>query len=110
MKDWLMLEQIWSTCTAFQMYFRLDNGWVIKIGRGLDYFKQLDRFHIGFTDFDFRPCRSTTIDVFHKKELQQIKWVTDIVYAKRPYLSSIIHAYVHIYALYFTLIIIKREF
>jgi len=48
---------------------RLDNGWVIKIGRGLDYFKPADRLTIGFSDFDLRPCKETTIDIFHKKEL-----------------------------------------
>jgi hypothetical protein len=50
---------------------RLDNGWVIKVGRGLDYFKPTERFQIGWGDFDFRQCRTTTIDVFHKKELDK---------------------------------------
>ncbi len=52
---------------------RFNNGWVVKIGRGLDYFKQMDRFKIGFSDFDLRHCRATTIDIFHKKEFQKYK-------------------------------------
>ncbi|CAK8683623.1 MIT domain-containing protein 1-like [Clavelina lepadiformis] len=43
------------------------NGWIIKIGRGLDYFKKADKFSIGFHEMDLRKCHATTIDVFHKK-------------------------------------------
>jgi len=42
---------------------------MIKIGRGLDYFKKAERFSIGYYDFDLRPCKETTVDIFHKKEL-----------------------------------------
>lgn len=48
---------------------RLSNGWIIKIGRGLDYFKppeSRDKLCIGFHDYDLRPCHATTIDIFHK--------------------------------------------
>jgi hypothetical protein len=49
---------------------RLSNGWIIKIGRGLDYFKPpdtRDAFCIGLHDFDLRTCNATTIDIFHQK-------------------------------------------
>ncbi len=45
-----------------------NNGWVIKIGRGLDYFKAPSaKFSIGFWDFDLRECHQTTIDIYRKK-------------------------------------------
>lgn len=41
------------------------NGWVIKIGRGLDFYtKPQSKFCAGFYDFDLRPCLETTIDIF----------------------------------------------
>ncbi|XP_041055025.1 MIT domain-containing protein 1 isoform X2 [Carcharodon carcharias] len=47
---------------------RFNNGWMIKIGRGLDYFKKTQgRFSIGYCDFDLRQCHETTVDVFHIK-------------------------------------------
>ncbi|CAH1776800.1 unnamed protein product [Owenia fusiformis] len=47
---------------------RFDNGWIIKVGRGLDYFKATNgKFVIGFCDFDLRKCHETTVDIFHKK-------------------------------------------
>ncbi|XP_077984392.1 MIT domain-containing protein 1-like [Glandiceps talaboti] len=46
---------------------RFNNGWIIKIGRGLDYFKATGKFAIGFCDFDFRHCHETTVDIFHSK-------------------------------------------
>ena len=48
---------------------RLSSGWIIKIGRGLDYFKppeSKDKLCLGFHDYDLRPCHATTIDIFHK--------------------------------------------
>lgn len=49
----------------------LSNGWVIKIGRGLDYFKAPDgRFVLGTCDLELRPCLETTVDIFHKTHLQ----------------------------------------
>ncbi|XP_078401800.1 MIT domain-containing protein 1 isoform X3 [Cetorhinus maximus] len=47
---------------------RFNNGWMIKIGRGLDYFKKTQgRFSIGYCDFNLRQCHETTVDVFHIK-------------------------------------------
>ena len=44
---------------------RLDNGWVVKIGRGFDiYQKPGDWFEIGSNDLDLRPCLETTEDIF----------------------------------------------
>ncbi|XP_028371196.1 MIT domain-containing protein 1 isoform X3 [Phyllostomus discolor] len=52
---------------------RFDNGWMIKIGRGLDYFKKpQSRFSLGYCDFDLRPCHETTVDIFHKKHTKKI--------------------------------------
>ncbi|XP_011825005.1 PREDICTED: MIT domain-containing protein 1 isoform X2 [Mandrillus leucophaeus] len=52
---------------------RFNNGWMIKIGRGLDYFKKpQSRFSLGYCDFDLRPCHETTVDIFHKKHTKNI--------------------------------------
>ena len=53
---------------------RLDNGWVIKIGRGLDYFRAPEgRFSIGYCDYDLRKCYATTIDIFHSSTVRSTK-------------------------------------
>ncbi|NXG78984.1 MITD1 protein, partial [Baryphthengus martii] len=52
---------------------RFNNGWMIKIGRGLDYFKKPQgRFSVGYCDFDLRPCHETTVDVFHTKHTKKM--------------------------------------
>ncbi|KAM6178733.1 MIT domain-containing protein 1 isoform 1-T1 [Rhynchocyon petersi] len=52
---------------------RFSNGWMVKIGRGLDYFKKpKGRFTLGYCDFDLRPCRETTVDIFHNKHTRKI--------------------------------------
>ncbi|NWY23461.1 MITD1 protein, partial [Pheucticus melanocephalus] len=52
---------------------RFDNGWMIKIGRGLDYFKKpKGLFSIGYCDFDLRPCRETTVDVILTKHTKKM--------------------------------------
>ena len=44
---------------------RLDNGWTIKIGRGLDFFQKPESwFAVGATDLTLRRCLETKIDVF----------------------------------------------
>lgn len=45
---------------------RCDNGWIIKIGRGLDlYLKAEENFTgLGRNDFNLRPCRETKVDIF----------------------------------------------
>ncbi|XP_017195153.1 MIT domain-containing protein 1 isoform X2 [Oryctolagus cuniculus] len=52
---------------------RFNNGWMIKIGRGLDYFKKPQgRFSLGYCDFDLRPCHETTVDIFHTTHTKKI--------------------------------------
>ncbi|XP_007521915.1 MIT domain-containing protein 1 isoform X2 [Erinaceus europaeus] len=52
---------------------RFNNGWIIKIGRGLDYFKKPQgRYSLGYCDFDLRPCYETTVDIFHNKHTKKI--------------------------------------
>ncbi|HEN8704794.1 TPA: BREX system Lon protease-like protein BrxL [Pseudomonas putida] len=47
---------------------RTDNGWVIKIGRGLDFFQKPDSwFGIGANDLSLRRCLETKVDIFKAK-------------------------------------------
>lgn len=45
---------------------RLDNGWVIKVGRGLDIYQRVEKSDSGFGFYDFalRPCLETKVDIF----------------------------------------------
>ena len=44
---------------------KLDNGWLIKIGRGFDLYQKPDNwFSIGTTDLSLRPCLETKVDIF----------------------------------------------
>ena len=44
---------------------RVDNGWVIKIGRGLDLFqKPASWFEMGVNDLALRKCLETKVDIF----------------------------------------------
>jgi ATP-dependent Lon protease len=44
---------------------RIDNGWTIKIGRGLDFFQKPDSwFGIGANDISLRRCLETKVDIF----------------------------------------------
>jgi ATP-dependent Lon protease len=44
---------------------RLDNGWVIKIGRGLDFYQKPDSFYdIGMFDLGLRKCMETKVDIY----------------------------------------------
>ena len=44
---------------------RLDNGWTVKIGRGLDFYQKPDGwFMVGATDLSLRRCLETKVDVF----------------------------------------------
>lgn len=44
---------------------RLDNGWVIKIGRGLDFYQKPGGwFEVGANDFSLRKCLETKVDIF----------------------------------------------
>ncbi|XP_078514277.1 MIT domain-containing protein 1 isoform X2 [Lissotriton helveticus] len=51
---------------------RFNNGWMIKIGRGLDYFKKPQgRFSLGSCDYDLRLCHETSVDIFHIKHTKK---------------------------------------
>ena len=44
---------------------RLDSGWRITIGRGLDFYQPPESwFTIGSQDMDLRPCKETQVDIF----------------------------------------------
>ncbi len=44
---------------------RLDNGWIIKIGRGLDFYQRpLSWFEVGANDLNLRKCLETKVDIF----------------------------------------------
>ena len=47
---------------------RIDNGWAIKIGRGLDFFQKPDGwFTIGSNDLSLRACLETNVDIYQSK-------------------------------------------
>ncbi|KAM4608638.1 MIT domain-containing protein 1 [Polymixia lowei] len=59
--------------TIHDREIRFDNGWIIKIGRGLDFFKKpKGRFSIGYCDYDLRQCHETTVDIFHTKHTKTL--------------------------------------
>ncbi len=44
---------------------RIDDFWIIKIGRGLDFYQRPEGwFAIGANDFSLRPCLETKVDIF----------------------------------------------
>lgn len=44
---------------------RLDNGWVIKIGRGLDFYQKPGGWYeVGTNDLSLRKCLETKVDIF----------------------------------------------
>ena len=46
---------------------KLDNGWVIKIGRGFDIYQPPDNwFSIGSQDLSQRPCLETKVDIYQE--------------------------------------------
>lgn len=52
--------------TLHDRELQLNNGWNIKMGRGLDYFQSLggNYFQVGTTDLDLRPCLETSFDFY----------------------------------------------
>ncbi|MBT7631125.1 MAG: ATP-dependent Lon protease, partial [Desulfobacula sp.] len=47
---------------------RIDNGWIIKIGRGLDFYQKPGGWYeIGANDLSQRKCLETKIDIFKQK-------------------------------------------
>jgi len=48
---------------------RLDNGWVVKIGRGLDFYQKPNSwFEIGVNDLSLRKCLETKVDIFKQEK------------------------------------------
>ena len=46
---------------------RIDNGWTVKIGRGLDFYQKPDSwFSIGSNDLYLRRCLETKVDIFRR--------------------------------------------
>ncbi|XOV89807.1 MAG: BREX system Lon protease-like protein BrxL [Pseudomonadota bacterium] len=44
---------------------RIDNGWTVKIGRGLDFYQRPDSwFGVGANDLSLRKCLETKVDIF----------------------------------------------
>ncbi|XP_028447385.1 MIT domain-containing protein 1 isoform X1 [Perca flavescens] len=59
--------------TIHDREIRFDNGWIIKIGRGLDYFKKpKGRFSIGYCDYDLRQCQETNVHIFQAKHTKTL--------------------------------------
>ena len=47
---------------------KIDNGWVVKIGRGIDFYqKPVGWFEIGVSDLSLRKCLETKVDIFFTK-------------------------------------------
>jgi ATP-dependent Lon protease len=47
---------------------RIDNGWTVKIGRGLDFYqKPAGWYEVGVSDMSLRKCLETKVDIFKKK-------------------------------------------
>nr|XP_020141862.1 MIT domain-containing protein 1 isoform X3 [Microcebus murinus] len=68
-----VLLEIEYSSSIHDREIRFNNGWMIKIGRGLDYFKKPQgNFYLGYCDFDLRPCHETTVDIFHNKHTKKI--------------------------------------
>ena len=46
---------------------RIDNGWTVKIGRGLDFFQRPDSwFSVGVNDLVLRKCLETKVDIYQE--------------------------------------------
>jgi ATP-dependent Lon protease len=44
---------------------RFDNGWVVKIGRGLDFYQKPNSyFELGALDLNLRKCLETKVDIY----------------------------------------------
>lgn len=75
----LVFDQIANSLFDYEIEFRtefsdvihdrelkMDNGWNIKMGRGLDYFQSLggNFFQVGTNDLDLRACLETSFDFY----------------------------------------------
>ena len=47
---------------------RIDDSWIIKIGRGLDFYQKPDGwFAVGANDLSLRKCLETKVDIYRNK-------------------------------------------
>lgn len=47
---------------------RIDNGWVVKIGRGLDFYQKPGGwFEVGTNDLNLRKCLETKVDIYQSR-------------------------------------------
>jgi hypothetical protein len=54
--------------TLHDREIRLDSGWIVKIGRGLDIYQAPEgKMVIGYFEMEHRACQETTVDIFFKK-------------------------------------------
>ncbi|GMR42411.1 hypothetical protein PMAYCL1PPCAC_12606, partial [Pristionchus mayeri] len=53
--------------TLHDREIRFDNKWIVKIGRGLDYFKPVPKYSIGALDMSLRPCKECNVDIYKLK-------------------------------------------
>lgn len=52
--------------TLHDRLIKLSTGWVIKLGRGLDIYKNVkSKWSPGYYDMDLRPCLQTSLDIYH---------------------------------------------
>jgi len=52
---------------------RIDNGWMVKIGRGLDFYQKPDSYYsIGTYDLSQRKCLETKIDIFRVDKSREV--------------------------------------
>ena len=53
---------------------RLDNGWVIKIGRGLDFYQRpTSWFEVGAHDLSLRKCLETKVDIYRMEPPTEVR-------------------------------------
>ncbi|KAG8452192.1 hypothetical protein GDO86_004111 [Hymenochirus boettgeri] len=72
LQDYGVMLEVTFSSSIHDREIRFNNGWMIKIGRGLDYFKKPQgRFSIGYCDFDLRPCYETSVDIFHNSHTRK---------------------------------------
>jgi ATP-dependent Lon protease len=51
--------------TIHDREIRIDNGWTVRIGRGLDFYQKPDGwFAVGANDFSLRRCLETKVDIY----------------------------------------------
>ena len=70
--DFDVLLDVELNPTMHDREIRLDNGWVIKIGRGLDFYQRPENwFEIGSQDFSLRRCLETKVDIYQVPAVPQ---------------------------------------